>query len=95
MNSTSREWLTKPFSSRPQLEIGEDAYWFLRMRKVADRLLHGSLAGVADGATVATPVVAGTFFPAGGILGVIGLGTAVTPIGWVIGGRRVVPLLYG
>lgn len=70
---------------KAQLEIGEDAYWFLRMRKVADLLLHGSLAGVAGGATVATPVVAGTFFPAGGILGVIGLGTAVTPIGWVIG----------
>ena len=79
---------------KAQLEIGEDAYWFLRMGKVADRLLHGSIAGVAGGATAATPVVASTFFPAGGILGMIGLGTAVTPIGWVIGAGALSAALW-
>lgn len=68
---------------KAQLDIGEDVYRLLRTGNVAAYVAHASIAGVAGAATAASPVVAGTFFPAGGILGLVGLGTAVTPIGWV------------
>ena len=49
-----------------------------------------NFGGVADevgytaGVAVATsPLVAGTFFPAKGILGILGITTAATPVGWV------------
>ena len=67
-----------------QLEIGDEVYHLLRYGRAVDYVANFSVAGTAGSAVAASSVVAGTFFPAGGILGLIGLGTAVTPIGWII-----------
>ena len=60
------------------------AYRSLTIRKRAFELLR-PLGGAGVGATVASSsAIATTFFPTG-ILGALGLATAATPIGWVIG----------
>ena len=72
-----------------QLEIGEDAYWvnrlFGKFHKLSD---FGE--GATIGSTIAgSSVVASTFFSAGGVLGLLGLGTAATPVGWVLAAAAV------
>ena len=70
---------------KAQLGIGEDVYLSSRMWKFLREQIETGGVMVTGGAIAALPVVATTFFPAGGILGIIGLGTATTPVGWVIG----------
>lgn len=72
-----------PLRFKLRLGIGEDAYAALRLKKNLQELWDtGGMA--ATGATVAmSPVVATTFFAPTGFLALIGIGTAVTPIGWV------------
>lgn len=67
-----------------KLAIGENAYSELRnanaVRKYWD--LFGAVGG---GAAIAkSSIVASTFFAPQGVLGLISLGTAVTPVGWVV-----------
>jgi tellurite resistance protein len=69
---------------KAKLAIGENAYTTLRFKnKLAD---FWEISGaVGTGAAVAkSTVVASTFFAQGGLVGLLGLGTAVTPIGWVL-----------
>lgn len=74
----------EPLKFKVKLAIGEDAYGTLRMKnKLAD--FWEIFGGVGTGAAAAkTTVVATTFFAPHGLLGLIGLGTAVTPVGWVV-----------
>lgn len=74
----------EPIKFKVKLAIGEDAYSTLRMKnKLAD--FWEIFGGVGTGAAAAkTTVVATTFFAPHGLLGLIGLGTAVTPVGWVV-----------
>lgn len=70
---------------KAKLAIGENAYTTLKLKnKLAD---FWEISGaVGTGAAVAqSTVIASTFFAPGGLVGLLGLGTAVTPIGWVIG----------
>ena len=67
-----------------QLAIGEDAYLSSRLFKAFDSLTNFGVGAAAGGAAAASSAVAGTFFSAGGFLGLVGLGTAATPVGWVL-----------
>ena len=76
--------LSHPDCFKKALHIGEDAYTSLRIKRLSLKVL-GPLGAAGTGAAVAkSSLVATTFFPAGGILGLIGLGTAATPVGWAI-----------
>lgn len=68
-----------------KLGIGEKAYASLRQRENLRNMVEAlSLGAVASGA-MASSVVAGSLFSGSGLLATMGLATAVTPVGWVIG----------
>jgi len=75
--------ITEPLKFKAKLEIGEDAYTSLKVKK---RL--GEIWDVVGAATTGvwaanTTIVATTFFPTSGLLAWVGIGTAATPVGWV------------
>jgi hypothetical protein len=73
-----------PLSFKVKLAIGEDAFAALKVRNTV--VQAWDVAGVATTAAVVakSSVVASTFFAPTGFLAAIGIGTAVTPVGWVI-----------
>ena len=76
--------VAEPLNFKAKLAIGEDAYTSLKVKNAAYQAWE--VAGVATTAVVVakSSVVASTFFAPTGFLAAIGIGTAVTPIGWVI-----------
>ena len=73
-----------PVRFKYKLDIGEDAYQSLRLKKyLLDAVDAGNGAIVGFGAAKSS-LVASTFFAPSGILGAIGVGTAATPVGWAI-----------
>ncbi len=76
--------VSEPLNFKSKLEIGEDAYTSLKVKNAAFQAWE--VAGVATTAAVVakSSVVATTFFAPTGFLAAIGIGTAVTPIGWVV-----------
>lgn len=76
--------VSEPLKFKSKLAIGEDAYTSLR---IVNRVQEywDNLGWAATGATAAkTTLIASTFFAPQGLLGLVGLGTAVTPVGWVV-----------
>ena len=69
---------------KAQLNIGEDAFRALRVRNILAEIWEVGGAGAAGAAVAGGNFVATKFFAAGGILGLLGLGAATTPIGWVV-----------
>lgn len=76
--------VAEPLKFKVKLAIGEDAYTSLKVKNAV--VQAWDVAGVATTAAVVakSSVVASTFFAPSGLLAAIGIGTAVTPIGWVI-----------
>lgn len=68
---------------KAKLAIGEDAYTSLQATRVLGDVWQVGTAAAAGGAIASSGVVAGTFF--GGWLTALGVATAVTPVGWVLG----------
>lgn len=73
-----------PLRFKARLNIGEDAYASLRLKKNLFSLWDIASWGGTGAAVASSKVVAGTFFAPTGFLALLGIGTAVTPIGWVI-----------
>ena len=80
-----------------QLAIGEDAYRSSRLFKAFTDIKDAGVAATVGGTVAASSAVAGTFFSAGGFLGLLGLGTAATPVGWVLAAAGIsgVAWFYG
>jgi hypothetical protein len=76
--------VAEPLNFKAKLAIGEDAYTSLKVKNAAFQAWE--VAGVATTAVVVakSSVVASTFFAPTGFLAAIGIGAAVTPVGWVI-----------
>ena len=74
----------EPLKFKIKLAIGEDAFTSLKVKNAV--VQAWDVAGVATTAAVVakSSVVASTFFAPTGWLAVFGIGTAVTPIGWVV-----------
>jgi len=75
--------LSHPLYFKKALNIGEDAYRELITARKAWKLLGALSAAGTGAAVVSSPVVANTFF-GGGVLVWLGIGTATTPVGWII-----------
>ncbi|UCH41570.1 MAG: TerB family tellurite resistance protein [Gammaproteobacteria bacterium] len=73
-----------PLNFKAKLAIGEDAFTALRVKNAVVQVWD--VAGVATTAAVVakSSVVASTFFAPTGFWAALGIGTAVTPVGWVI-----------
>jgi uncharacterized tellurite resistance protein B-like protein len=82
--SDIEEIVSEDLRFKAALSIGEDAYTSLKLKNAALGLWD--VFGVATtGAQIASStVVASHFFSAGGVLGLLGIGTAATPVGWII-----------
>ena len=76
--------VSAPLNFKAKLAIGEDAYTSLKVKNAVAQVWD--VAGVATSAAVVakSSVVASTFFAPTGFWAALGIGTAVTPIGWVI-----------
>jgi hypothetical protein len=76
--------VAEPLKFKVKLAIGEDAYTSLRVKNAVVQVWD--VAGVATTAAgvAKSSVVASTFFAPSGLLAAIGIGAAVTPIGWVV-----------
>lgn len=79
------EVVSEPVKFKLRLAIGEDAYTSLRVKKAVFEVWD-TFSAASSAATIAkSSFIASTFFPSTGLLSVIGMGTATTPVGWVIG----------
>ena len=76
--------ITEPLNFKAKLAIGEEAYAALKLKNAAIQVWD--VAGVATTAAVVakSSAVASTFFAPTGFLALLGIGAAVTPVGWVI-----------
>jgi len=91
MNNSAKDWtenvdtvIDNDLRFKAKLNIGEDAFTSLKLKKYlldAVDAGNGALTGVA---VAKSSIVASAFFAPSGLLGAIGIGTAVTPVGWAI-----------
>jgi len=69
---------------KAKLAIGEDAYTSLRLKRSATEIWDAAGTAAVAAGLAKSSAVASTFFAPTGLLSIIGIGTATTPIGWVI-----------
>ena len=77
--------ISVPILFKEKLGIGDKAYAFVRARDKLTTFTESIGIGATASGLAASHVVAGTFFAQQGILASLGLATAATPLGWVIG----------
>jgi uncharacterized protein (DUF697 family)/GTP-binding protein EngB required for normal cell division len=76
--------VAEPLKFKSKLAIGEDAFASLQTARLVGDLWQVGTAATAGGLAASSSAVAGTFF-GGGWLAALGIGAAVTPVGWVVG----------
>lgn len=76
--------IVEPLKFKAKLAIGEDAYTSLRLKNAACEVWDAVGVATTVASIAKSSVVATTFFAPAGILATVGIGTVVTPIGWVI-----------
>lgn len=76
--------VAEPLKFKAKLAIGEDAFASLQTARMVGDLWQVGTAATVGGLAASSSAVAGTFF-SGGWLAALGIGAAVTPVGWVIG----------
>lgn len=75
------EIIRDPLSFKAQLAIGEDAYLALRAKKYLFEAWDTVGVATSAGAVASSSTIASTFF--GSVWTGLGIGTAVTPVGWI------------
>lgn len=78
-----------PLKFKAKLAIGEDAYTSLKAANRLSDAWHTLALGTISGTAASSTVVASSFFAPSGLLGVLGIGAAVTPIGWIVAAAAV------
>ncbi|NKX28509.1 hypothetical protein HGE68_01255 [Rhodobacteraceae bacterium R_SAG6] len=76
--------VAEPMKFKVKLDIGEEAFASLQAARLVGDLWQVGTAATAGGLAASSSAVAGTFF-GGGWLAALGVGAAVTPVGWVVG----------
>ena len=76
--------VAEPLRFKVKLNIGEEAYATLRLKNTASSAFDAASAATTGAIVASSPVVASTFFAPTGILSLLGIGAAVTPLGWVV-----------
>ncbi|GAA0684791.1 hypothetical protein GCM10009104_07790 [Marinobacterium maritimum] len=74
---------------KAKLDIGEEAFTSLRLKRYLLDALDAGNGAVAGAALAKSSFVASTFFAPSGFLGIMGIGTAATPLGWAIAAGAV------
>lgn len=87
--------LNDPLRFKLKLRMGEDTYALMRTRKRLQEMWDVYGMAAAGAGAAASPFVASTLFAStAGPLAIIGIGTAATPIGWVLGAGAAAGGLY-
>lgn len=81
--------VAEPIKFKLKLAIGEDAYTSLRIKKAVFEAWDVFGAASTAAALAKSSLVASTFFQGSGLLAAFGIGTAATPVGWVVGAAVV------
>lgn len=87
--SEVEEVLADSIRFKIKLDIGEEAYASLRLKKYVLDSIDASNGVVAGIAVAKSSAVASTFFAPTGFWAALGVGTAATPIGWAIAAGAV------
>lgn len=76
--------IREPLRFKAQLDIGENAYKTLKTKNLLSEAWDTVGAATTAATLAKSSTVASAFFTPSGILGAIGIGTAATPVGWIV-----------
>lgn len=81
--------LSNDLKFKAKLDIGEDAFSSLKLKRYLLDALDAGNGAITGVAIAKSSMVAGTFFAPSGVLGMLGIGAAATPLGWAIAAGAV------